>query len=392
MFFCRIKYELVFFFILVLRMVVITNWSNPIPQSFLSFYLPDFKVGFISRALIGTLVELLSFKITEKSLTIFIVLSYIFTYFLLAVFLAKVLRTIDIEMKNITMFIIVLFLSAPISIEQMVRDIGLQDVYWFLFALLALLCAGNRVAKWLLPFLCFCGLATNYGFIFAYLPLFAVLVLYDLYSNKFSKGSVIYGAVSFIVMIGFSVYFVVFANGTVKMSMDTFSDYITSKVDFTVWVDYFKVYIYNYHTIENQFYNSFFDRIYKIFEYTMSGEGLSYFVLDVLPMFPLLFTFIFIWKTAGKESSKKVEKVFMFICALLPLAFVPAYISSEDNRRFTAHTVIVQFCILLYLILRKNEAVISSLKKAKSFFKKYPELFVFVFFISSYLFNKTVFS
>ena len=62
-FFIKIKYELVIFAALLAQMAVRVDWAHPVSTNFLTLYLIDFKVGFVSRAFIGSLIDLLTAKI-----------------------------------------------------------------------------------------------------------------------------------------------------------------------------------------------------------------------------------------------------------------------------------------------------------------------------------------
>ena len=91
-------------------------------------------------------------------------------------------------------------------------------------------------------------------------------------------------------------------------------------------------------------------------------------------MTPLFLFFFFIWKNAIKHSTGRFEKTVFLLCLALPLPLLPWFVFSTDTPRFLGEIFVVQFAALFYMLYDRNEAVAGSLKKAETFFKKYPLL------------------
>ena len=62
----KIKYELVLFAVLAAQGALTLARGGGIPGNFFTFYLLDYNLGFIPRAFIGSVVGLLTQKVTEK--------------------------------------------------------------------------------------------------------------------------------------------------------------------------------------------------------------------------------------------------------------------------------------------------------------------------------------
>jgi len=388
-FFIKIKYELVIFAALLAQMAVRVDWAHPVSTNFLTLYLIDFKVGFVSRAFIGSLIDLLTAKISERWLGGFILLTFAAVYFILALLFGKLIRSADGSMRNNIIFLVALYLFTCYPGRLLLNNIGLMDIYWFLFVLLAVICLQNKYAKWLVPLFCFFGLATHYAFALSFLPFIFVLLVIDMFNAKYKISAVLLSVASFLTAAGASVYFVFFANRFLKLDSNGTNSYLSSKASFPVW---------RYYVDGNLFYTDIYSGkkvngipgLLAILKQTaFEGVHLSDFAEIILLMLPLLLMFFLVWKTAFKLGKNKAEKFIFILCMLLPLPVLPSFIFSTDRPRFLGEILIVQFLTLFYLAYVKNGALLASLKKAENICRKYPMLpiLLLIFSLSAFFFK-----
>ncbi len=386
---CKIKYELAVFSVLLAQTAAGINWQHPVNTRFLTFYLLDYKAGFVSGAFIGFIVSLFTGKVTEKWLDGFILLSFLVIYLLLALLFGKLMRSAGPEMKTIIIFLSALFLLTNYSVRVFTEYIGLLDIYLFLFALLALVCLQNRIAKWFVPLLCFMGLSTHISFVLVFLPVIFVLVLYRAVSHEQKTGNIILAAVSFFTAAGASVYYVFFANNYLKTDSGGLFEYLSAKADFPVWRQYYEGHLFYADTAEGMNYSGIWGFIEEL--KTMALERITAFdyIAVFLMMLPLIFLFFFIWKNAFKFASGKAEKAVFLLMTALPVPVLPTFVFSSDMERFLGEIIIVQFLALFFMIFEKNAAVLSSLKSAEKFFRKYPAVLILitVFSLSAFFFK-----
>jgi len=385
----KIKYELVIFAALLAQMAVRINWKQPVPVNYLTFYLLDFKIGFISRALIGSFVDLLTNKATEKWLTGFILLTFAAVYFIVAMLFGKLIRSADAVMRNSIIFLIALSLFTCFTGRVLLNNIGLMDIYWFLFALIAMVCVRNKYAKWLVPLLCFMGLAAHYGFAMTFLPFIFVLLIVEAINGKYKKSNFFIAVISFLISVCSAVYFALFANGFLNFDSEGTYKYLSAKADFPVW---------RYYVDGNLFYIDFYTGkklngvpgLLAILKQTaFEGLHVSDYAVMLLALLPLFLMFFLVWKSAFKLGKNKAEKFIFLLCIALPVPVLPSFIFSTDRPRFLGEILIVQFMMLFYLAYVKNAALLASLKKTENFFRKYPMLLIllFVFSLSAFFFK-----
>lgn len=383
----KFKYELLIFALLLMQAGLRIHWAHPVRTDFLTLFLLDYKVGYSSRLLIGSLVNVFAHSvITEKWLFGFILVSYSITYFILALLLGKLIRSADENLKNIIIFLVAVFIFTSFSIRVFIQYIGLLDIYWFLLSLIAVVCMRNRITKWLIPLICVTGLAVHYGFAMTFLPFIFGLLLYEIYSSGGKKSSVALTAVSFLTMIGSTVFFAVFANRFMKLDKAGTYAYLSGKANFPVWKLYYEGYLFYSDASTGKSYKNIGDVLKFLIQTAFTDIRTNNYIISFLFVLPLLILLFFVWKNAAKTSSKKSEKVFMYFCMALPLPSLPSFIISTDMERFLGEIIIVQFCMIFYLIFNKNEAIITSLKKAEGFFKSNPMLLILllIFSISSF--------
>ena len=370
----KIKYEIVIFAVLAVQGALTLARGGGIPTNFLTFYLLDYNLGFIPRAFIGSVVGLLTQRVTEKWLTGFILLSFLLVYALLALLLGAMLRRVPAEQKQAAVFLLAVFLFANFSVKVFVQNIGLPDIYLFFFVLLAAVCLKNKVAKWLVPLFCVAGVAAHYGFVMVFFPLVFVMLCYETVQSKNKAGGVILAAVSVAATISSSVYFMLFSNSFVKMESEKVYVYLQSKADFPVW-RYFVDGILFYTDINTGREVAGFSGFMTVLKET-AAEGFrpAVFAGSLILLTPLFLFFFFIWKNAIKHSTGRFEKTVFLLCLALPLPLLPWFVFSTDTPRFLGEIFVVQFAALFYMLYDRNEAVAGSLKKAETFFKKYPLL------------------
>ncbi|MEI6579603.1 MAG: hypothetical protein WCN92_09105 [Eubacteriales bacterium] len=378
----KIKYEIAIFAVLLVQMAIRINWANPIETNYLSFYLLDYKVGFVSRAFIGSIVALLTKQATVKWLTGFIILSFVFVYFILTLILGKLIRGTTGDTKNIVVFLVAVFLFASFSIRIFVQSIGMLDIYWFLFALLIMICLKNKFSKWFIPLLCLFGLATHYSFAFSFLPFTIVLIFYEAYKAKSKISSIFLAAISFFVSVCATVYFVFFSNSQIKLTSDGLYSYLSKKADFHVWRYFFDGYLFYTDLYSGKKVEGFSGFLEVLKTTAFESMRFSNFFTSLCLTLPLIVLFFCIWKRAYRLSQKKGEKFIILLCIMLPLPVLPSFILSTDLPRFLGEILIVQFLMLFYMLIDKNETIIAILKRTEGFFKKYPVMLILIFVLS----------
>lgn len=241
------------------------------------------------------------------------------------------------------------------------------------------------MAMWLIPILCFMGFAIHHAlFALVYMPFVLVLLLYSLYKSSFSKTSIIFTTLNFFTIILSAIYFFIFSKRTIAMSVEKISEYLSSKAHFPIMTEYFG---FNFLGKYNEYSaDSVMELIKTRFSLAFEGRDFSLFSTFIMYTLPLLICLFIFWNKAAQLSNNTTGKFFMRLCSVVPFASLIALFFSTDMDRFFSQIIIVQFCLIFYLIYDKNEAVMLACKQNIYLFRKYPLVFVFVFilYLTSY--------
>ncbi len=110
----------------------------------------------------------------------------------------------------------------------------------------------------------------------------------------------------------------------------------------------------------------------SLFEYVLpltATYAIPVGILFLLFSLPLLCVFLYVWKTAFRQTKNNFIKFLFFLCATAPLIFLPAAIVANDWDRYWAAAVNTQFILLFYFLYAKEPAVTAAVKKVGGFFK-----------------------
>lgn len=367
----KCKYELLIFAALAAQFAVNVDWSQPVREKFFTFYVPDYHIGFTSRALLGSLLGLFTPVLTRRMLLIFIIASFALAYALTAVLLGRLVRRVPEQHKIITIYIVVLFVFSAYSVNMFTKYIGMPDIYMYIFTLLALLCAGGRFLRWTVPLWCVLGLATHYGFALTFMPIIAVVIVYEWARENASKAASVRAGISAVMMGAGSVYFIFFAQKTVRMTPEQAENYLTAKaVDFPLWKLYYEAHL--FFSEEGQTYSGIFDVLRRINEYGAGSFRVADLAVIMLFLLPLSAVFGAVWVLAMRERESRIGKLPYLCCLCMPLVFLPMFVISTDLDRVIAELIIAQFAVLFYLLWRHDEETYAALDRAKALFARRP--------------------
>ena len=363
----QIKYELpVFILLLLLFLPQNLRVTNDI-YSMLHIF--DYRIGFAPRLLIGSIMSLFTDVKTQAFMESFFGIVFILEALLFAFVAGRIIRKANGEIKETTIFFVVLFFAVPYSLGVLYPRLLSLDRFLVLFTLLALMVMNKKGFKWLVPTLIAAGLAVYHGFAFTYMPAIALLLIYEVVKNKKSTQSILLCATGFVTMAAFSAYFFLFDGLNNYKTVDELIAYAAGKTDLQ-FVGYFKEVVQNLLLITpSDFY----------WQLTAPLEGykdISRELVAMLYLSPLIAVLFSVWRNAIKSTSNKVEKFVFVLCVLAPVARFPMFILSTNFYRGRTSVIVVQFFLLFYFLYHQNPAVLSAVKKVGDFFKKNYLLFL----------------
>jgi len=229
--------------------------------------------------------------------------------------------------------------------------------------------------RWLLPLILFAAQATHPMFTFAYMPLIALLLLYELYKNKFAKKEWLFVIVNYIVIIASTAWSYLFT-GYKNVTLEEFVAFAKSKTDIPV--------------DEEKYEGFFFLNPEKFFGYakdiSLTTDALDAELRATVFLLPLIALFVFVWVNAYRRASSKFERFLFVMCLLVPIARLPLFLTTTETYRGRIAALVVQFALILYLLYRNNEAVRESVVKLGSLLRKnvLPMLLVVSYYAATF--------
>lgn len=356
----NIKFELPVFILLLIFYV--TQKSKVTYDIYYVLYAFDYRIGFAPKLFIGSVMSLFTDYKSQAFMDTFFDSIFFAEAVLFAYIAGRLIRKASDETKEITIYLVALFLAIPYSLFVFYPRLVSIDRVNFLFTILALLLINKRIFKWAVPFLLFAALATYQNFTFMYFPVIAILLIYEIYRNNCSKQSIILCIVSYLTLAGFSTYFYLFARIKKTVNLEQLINIYSKKTDYPCDKTLFDVFL-----IESPIgvFQKYAVPRFESYLHAFKGE-----LVSIVYLIPLIIIFFLIWKNAIKNSTNKFEKFTLFLCLLSPIARLPMFILSNNYMRGRIPVIIVQFCLVFYFLYTGNQAVTKSVKHIGDFFKK----------------------
>jgi hypothetical protein len=353
----NIKYELpILAFLLIIYAFKHDFYSGDV-YNIVHIY--DYRIGFTPRMFIGSLMTLFTDYKSIAFINMFFNIFCILSIFLFSFAAGRVIRKADDKVKNTAMIFVLLFLAVPYSRTVLYPRLVSIDRFLVVFTLLALIAISKKGFKWILPVLIFMSLATYQGYAFTYMPVIAILLIYEIYRNKNSRQSIALLAVCFTTMAVFSAYFFLYKGITSFQNVEDLVAYASNKTDIRNSVGEFDIKL----VLNNFFFVKPNDLFWKITVPRLDWSYFKYEIRGIIYLLPLLIIFFLIWKNAIKNSLNKFDKFIYIMCMLAPLARMPMYILSTNLVRGRISVVVVQFFLVFYFLYVGDSVVSASAKK-----------------------------
>lgn len=370
-------YDLIIFCFFIFEFFVLSSEKWLVSETFVTtHYLMTYETGFISRALVGSVVALFTNRLTLHLIFIISTVTYFVLSFGISMLLGRMIRNSESTEKNTAIFFTVLFLSSPLSITYLLGfHFARIDIYWIILTVAALCCLKFSKLIWAVPLLSALAVCVHPGYLVTYMPALFIPIFYEVYRNRGSKKHLTIFLLSCSATIGLFIYFQLFQHNPPFVNAAEFADHLTNNAGFQA--DPFMVYL--------EYYAPF-------------REWLTLFVLPLtasyaLPLgtvlfvfsFPLIWIFIYIWKSCIIKTKDRFLKFVFILCAAAPLAFVAAAFFGNDWDRWWAAAINTQFILVFYFIFSKEAHTAEPLSKISSFLSEHILLFLLIIIFTNAL-------
>lgn len=378
----KVQYELPVFILLLL--LFLPQNLRVVNDIYALLHVFDYRIGFAPRLFIGSVMSLFTGVKSQAFMENFFGVVFILEALLFAFTAGRIIRKSDEEIKEITVFFVILFFAVPYSLGVLYPRLLSVDRALVLFTLLALMAMSKRGFKWFVPLLIAAGLAAYHGFAFTYMPAIALLLIYEVVKNKKSTQSILLCAAGFVTMAAFSAYFFLFDGLNNYKTVDELIAYAAGKTDLQ-FVGYYK------EVVQNLLLLTPSDFYWNITVPLEGYKDLARELVAMLYLSPLIAVLFSVWRNAIKSTSNKVEKFVFILCVLAPVARFPMFILSTNFYRGRTSVIVVQFFLLFYFLYHQNPAVLAAVKRTGDFFKRNYLLFLamVIYFAMPFLAHKT---
>lgn len=359
----KYKYEYLIFALLIFQLITQMKLLGKLDNWFSTTFTLSYEFGLNSRMLAGSLLSLFTDYITNSQLMIFnlffICLLMVYYVFLMSKVIKKYADTAE---KELAMLYFV-FACAPLSFGYVFQYAYLIDTFSILFFLLVLTLEDKKIFKWLIPIICFLGMANHQTFICFYVPAIGIILLYKCLIKKKKSPQIILFSCFCIVSIASFVYFQVFKHPLPFATVDEAFDYLSKKAEYPIVKEMIEIEYY----LEN------------IENLTIYG-GKNVLVRIESQIVMLLFYsgfisfFTYVWTRAIKLSTQKMMKFTYFLCLVSPVVTLIAYVFATDWGRWNAQTFIAQTALLSYWLYHKRQEVVTPVFAVFDFFKQHKNL------------------
>lgn len=349
------------------------------PQTYyLLQFLYTYDHGYNPRGLFGEIIGWFVDVVTDE----FVLNTYIFLDVFLVIaaslFIGKILSSAkkDAHTFSVIGFLCIFSCFLPLSYGDFFIDVKLDRLLWII-TFFALYIIDSKYLVWLIPGLCVFATLINPIFLFISMLPISIILLYKYFDSSFSVKNLILCLSSYVPMLGIGLadpylqkqlgfkdaeemilfYFSRYENPLSQKVIDSLSSYCV--------IDYFGDYTDTFWTIQELY----FPQIYG------GPASISCFFFVAIPAFAF---FTWLWVKAIKTEPDKFKKFIYFLCAVIPVLTIPLTLVTWEFAKYFAHTVLMEFCLIVYFFLQKDLEFKKVIDSCIGFLKNNPLIAILV--------------
>lgn len=368
----RFALELAVFIMLTMQMIfsvvpTINGWVG-------AWYCVDYSLGFSSRMFIASLLHLFcGAYIPERVAYYFIICSFLVLFALLAYLIGYCVKQCRDNVSKVAIAMLAgLYFACPGSPGYLWtnENMGRLDLYLFIFSMVMMVIFFNLKNKYisfvLYGVLVIACMLTHQVYLFLFSPVLLVILLYELYEDKFTKKTVIPVAVIGLIICVFFVYLQFLSQAQIKFDdVNEMTEVVKTMggaptVAGTLEEEYF--WDFSNHVLVNY--------LPDIRERTRTG------IFTVFLLIPLFAVIGYVWHLVIKDTTDKKERFKYRLMMLTNLSYVPTFLLLVDWGRWFGAYFSVQLLLFLVLIGKRDVHVMNGLKKFGELVMKYPVPFI----------------
>ena len=362
-----LKYTMIIFAVIVLYCII--RCFTMTETGLYSLFIGDFSIGYCSRLLIGSILSIFKDSFTKEWMTTFLRIVTFVVFMIAAHYVSSSILHAKKTEKDALMIFTALFIVCPFSVTIYAGDIfGFIDVFCFVVLLITLYFGSNKILIWSLPLFLAAGVFIHDAFITGYMaPCLGVIAYYVIKKHGKKIGASVNFVVSSVVCAATSVYSVIFANSTIKMTEAEMLKYLAKKGNCTLdeVSGYMEGFLFHKDTrdvsMQKEYADNAWDFIAHMLKFATESFIPSYLIyfISIIPIVALVF---FVWIKAIKNSNGFIEKVPYILFMLTPVPQIFSLFMSTDFTRFLATIVITQTLYLFMCIKQNDKNIVPAME------------------------------
>ena len=409
------------FILIYLRLVTTTSTSWAVNEATYTHHLVDYSFGFCTKFLAGAIYHIFFKEVIVEQLNAYLTVLTLILFAAISFLLARAISAKEKGERKVLLLLFAFYLTGPCTFSMYVRQFGMLDFYWLIFAAVFFFIVDAKYLKFVAPLIYALTLLVHFSSIAVFIILYSLVLLYEASSNANKSERVKYYIVFFAsiaVAAGLFLYFLSNEKANLVYDLNAFDKEILRRNKY-------------YETQDGAYYIYFRYALYDFFD--RNGDGVNdfaYYPLEyfspalakVLPgglgaalakvlsqlsfnktisqdadlvlygnMFGALFAlpvlvFCYMFFVHMVKTSRGVKRlVFLLSMLQFPVTFGIGVLSSVDYGRWVSHAFMMAFTFTLYVIIREKE----QLEWAKMRLKRLP-YWIYILYFPIYMTSQIV--
>lgn len=363
----KYKYELMFIIMLGLYLLHYIPAIEELTHWTITPYALSYRLGFISRGLMGSIVRLMIPNLTIKHIYIIILVNTLLLCALTVFFMHKVLIKAYDESKSGIIYLLCIFLVNPGSIAFLFYwgNFGRFDMYLLVCLIISALLIIYDKCVWIIPFLCLGAVMVHQAFVFQYFPAVLILLFYSAFvlKRKYGKSILVF---TLLITCAMFLYMQFFSN--INYTYEETMDILNATTDLPE--HYFGADM----MVKIEYYSSVFET-FTVFVQEPFARNVVKSLTMIVFLIPMIKIVAGVWKTFIKSHKN-------FLCKLFPwfvlIAEVPMFVLTCDYGRDYSAIILCNFILIFALYVMGDEGMKLAVRELSEKLKQNSIYYVFV--------------
>ncbi len=391
--FSSIKYELCIFLLLAIQAVfTISPFFFYVGEHTRLYYLIDFSMGKTSRLLVGSIVKLLNADPSPEWIGGFATVVLALVLLMSSIVIGKVIRSVGNEYKPQVLVLTAFLITGLFTFSGFSEFLGVLDIWMFIAALLAVVCAFNKYLRWFIPVLCVAGVLVHNAFAITYFPFIILVVLYLAASEEKKGVNITVFVLSCIATVALTLFVTMKSTDAVTVNQQQIYEALKHRGGYTYddhGIGYILFYLldippeYTGYTAEMVAQASIFERFVMMMKFNLSSISLGYTLAVTASGIAVIAAFWVIWIKCIRNTADK-SKRFVYLCCMLSVLAIPVgMLVAFDFIRWFQACIITQFGMVMLMFYKKDEAFEKTAVQLREFFGNKKLLLALIFIVYS---------